>query len=105
MTLVCPQGFACTVECGGSQSCHLTTIVCPDTYACTILCDATKGQTCQGAIVDCSPTGPCNLHCGVGPQACITAMMSCGQNACQATCTGPDLPAVACGSACSCKHC
>jgi hypothetical protein len=31
--------------------------------------------------------------------------MTCGDNACRASCVGPEKPALMCGSACSCQGC
>jgi hypothetical protein len=101
----CPQGFACTVQCDANLVCAMTTIVCPDAYDCRIVCDTTQPQACQNTIVKCSQAGPCNLECGAGSQACQGAKVTCGANACQASCVGTDKPALTCGSACVCQGC
>jgi hypothetical protein len=106
--VACPQGFACTVQCGAGHVCAMATIKCPNDYPCQIVCLAPQDQACQNAIIDCAPTGSCDLQCGSGNQACQGAQLICGGNACQASCTsdaGADHPSVTCGGACTCKGC
>ena len=83
----------------------MSTIHCPEGQGCQVVCDAAKNQTCQMTTVDCSATGPCELQCGAGSQACQQARVFCGGNACQASCGGPDEPALVCGSSCACQGC
>jgi hypothetical protein len=104
VTVTCPAGFACEVQCSASQSCRQSTINCPDDHACDIDCSGAQG--CRQAAINCSADGPCAIACGAANQACLSADVTCGNNACTATCADPnDPPTLTCGSACLCTSC
>ena len=65
-----------------------------------------RWQSCKSATINCSNDGPCSMACSNANQACQSAVLTCGGNACAATCAGPnDPPTVTCGSACACTAC
>jgi len=101
-TLTCPAGFACQVNCTNDNACANATIACPSTYQCTINCNASNA--CAGADFDCAMDGPCNLSCG--NQQCAGGTLTCGDDACAATCQGGAAkPNVVCNDSCSCTPC
>jgi hypothetical protein len=98
-TIDCPADYACVVNCTGKQACKTARINCPDTHECTINCNAE--QACEDGRADCSADGSCELVCGnnVGSQDCKNMALNCGNNTCQATCSGGETPSVnGCGS-------
>ncbi|MCA9625607.1 MAG: hypothetical protein KC731_41580 [Myxococcales bacterium] len=100
--LVCPAGFDCQVTCSGASSCASAIIDCPSLHQCTVVCNA--ASACASATVNCSADGPCNLGCG--NMQCASAVMNCGNDACNATCQGgAAFPTVNCNNACQCNAC
>jgi hypothetical protein len=104
--IACPPGFDCQVLCTGPESCQGATILCPDVYSCTVDCGGAQGpQACGNAKVQCSSNGVCFLDC-TGPLTCQGVDVTCGNNACTANCSNlATSPTVACGTACGCNHC
>ncbi|MBI4702768.1 MAG: hypothetical protein HY744_16740 [Deltaproteobacteria bacterium] len=103
--LACPAGYDCDVQCTGLVSCKGATITCPDSYDCKVACSGS--QACQGTKIACSTLGTCNLTCDQGQDHCKDAQLTCGTNACTATCNDPKepKPAASCGNSCQCTQC
>lgn len=79
--IVCPTGYACTIECNASGACRKT-IDCQQGTSCDITC-STYGS-CRD--VQCGD-GKCNVTCS-GPNSCNN--VSCNNScACDVTCNGP----------------
>jgi hypothetical protein len=95
----CPPGFECEVTCAPGADCSGSTIHCPDQYACRVNCGIGL-DVCENMVVNCSATGTCLLTCEHA--ACVNTQLTCGENACTATCTGTCSPVVNCGPSCNC---
>lgn len=98
-TITCPPGFACEVRCTSMQACRDATIQCPDTYACQVVCDGVMG--CRDSTLACAD-GPCDVDCGSG---CTGMEVSCGPNACTASCSAAAMPTLDCAASCMCEGC
>ncbi len=103
-TITCPQGLICEIDCPSDHSCASATVHCPDDYACTVTCSANQ-HSCDAMVFNCSTHGTCTMNCQ-GGDTCKNANIYCGSNACTATCTGGDHPALhSTSGACSSTGC
>jgi hypothetical protein len=100
--IVCPADFACHVACG-DHGCDQVTVQCPDKFECSLQC--VDKDACKGVQLGCSSTGVCSVSCGAQVGACGDVQVTCGQNACGATCTGGTSPTFDCGASCQCTPC
>jgi hypothetical protein len=77
--------------------------LCPDAFACAVECEGT--DACGDARVNCG-VGTCTMVCGVDAAACEGAVMQCGPEACTATCAGSVAPdQLGCDGSCGCATC
>ena len=107
MTVTCPAGFGCFVNCSGSGSCSGNTVIqCPEKHHCALNCigkDACKGANVQ---VQCSSDGPCRIECANATGACgYGPKLICGDNACAAICSGTNKPTIVANNSCSPTGC
>ena len=99
-TLSCPEGFACNVLCDHPSACVGSTVLCPSEQACTAQC--LKG--CSGLDLVCGAVGACEIECGNG-SACNNVSVSCGGNACTASCSGNTKPTLTGPNSCDLSAC
>lgn len=99
-TLSCPEGFACNVLCDHNSACVGSTVLCPSEQACTAQC--LKG--CSGLDLVCGAAGACEIECGAG-SACSNVSVSCGGNACTASCSGNTKPTLTGPNSCDLTAC
>lgn len=103
--MACPTGMPCRATCSGLKSCANLTVTCAAGYKCDI--DCSGRQSCSGLSVHCADSGSCGLTCGSSNKACDSATtLSCGGNACHASCLGNVQPIVeGCENSCSYPGC
>jgi hypothetical protein len=100
--LVCPQEYACVIDCYGGDNCDSGSVTCPDLYACTLKC-AGGTDACGDQNLICGG-GSCRMECD--GDACVGANIQCGSGPCTAACTsGAAAPTPDCGNSCACAGC
>ena len=101
--IVCPQEYACVVDCYGVDNCDGGSVTCPDLYACTLKCGGGT-DACGNQELNCGSSGSCRMECD--GDACPGETITCGAGACSGACTpGADMPTPVCGSSCLCAGC
>lgn len=103
LTIDCPAGFHCLVECSGQSSCKDAVVNCPaGAFRCEVDCSCAGGPTncCERTDVNCA-AGPCTLDCAEN-DGCKAPTLNCGVNACTATCAEAANVNVTCGASCDC---
>lgn len=91
LTVDCPAGWNCVVDCVNDHACRNATINCPDDHRCDVGC-AALNHSCQNLTLSCSLNGTCALDCQ-GGNACDGANAQCQNNRCTGTCpAGGDAP-------------
>ncbi|MEO7327552.1 MAG: hypothetical protein ABI193_03165, partial [Minicystis sp.] len=88
---------ASRIECGGQ--CNGATVTCKGPNPCEVLCGP---NGCNNLHLICDVNGPCKLTCH-GNNSCSNATITCGDNACDASCDMPTNMNHPCGQACSCQ--
>ncbi|MBM4357991.1 MAG: hypothetical protein FJ096_07760 [Deltaproteobacteria bacterium] len=108
--LVCPAGWNCNVLCARKAACKSATVTCPGNYRCDVGC-TNDAESCANLSMLCK-NGNCNLACngGSAKDTCTGAQVSCGSNACAATCgvgylDATKYPKVLANGSCSCVGC
>jgi hypothetical protein len=105
--VTCPPGYNCFVNCNNGK-CSGGTITCPDKHNCSVNCQG--AASCQNATIKATGTGKVSVKCSADAQVCDGVNVTCGVNACDATCAGASKPTLGnCGNmpanACSCTPC
>jgi len=95
LTLVGEKGVGSELHC--KDQCNDITVTCTGPNPCEVVCDA---GGCRNLQLKCDRIGQCKLTCK-GP-SCEGATMSCGKNACTATCQNPTVVSQSCGASCGC---
>lgn len=107
--LDCPEGYACRVECEGTDACFGTIVNCPSLHRCDVLC---TGPACQAAWLVCGIAGQCRLDCTdttndplLNNDGCWMAHVSCGLDECSVECADQAAEIdLECGPSCSCAQ-
>jgi len=91
-----PARLECNGQCNGLK------VLCQGPFLCEVVCDS---GSCDGLILMCGPDGPCKITCtGTGCTGAIGAAVSCGDNACDATCADAAAKVTqGCKGSCSCS--
>ncbi len=96
VTINCPAGYDCFVDCSGDDGCQDATINCPAEHKCTVNCANPNvpgyQDQCKGADINASQTGSLSVTCGTDNEACSGTAIACKANECKASCAGNSKP-------------